>query len=197
MMNHLLQVVTCPSAGTGTTSQRSTKHAHASSSMRVSMASGPSGQWLRGHRKAQSGVGLIEVLVAVLVLSIGFLGVAALQVMSLSTTNSAMARSMATISSYSILDAMRADITTAGAGGYDTTFAANACPATAGTLVSAQLNQWCTQLAKNLGASANTKGTIACTGASPVNCTVTIAFDDSRAGVGGSSNQQIVTQGML
>ena len=62
-----------------------------------------------GRLHAQSGVGLIEVLVAVLVLSIGFLGIAALQAMSLSTNNSDMARSMATIASYSIMDAMRAD----------------------------------------------------------------------------------------
>ncbi|MHB1273753.1 MAG: type IV pilus modification protein PilV [Rhodanobacter sp.] len=163
----------------------------------MSVALGESPRLMRNRRKAQSGVGLIEVLVAVLVLSIGFLGVAALQVMSLSTNNSAMARSMATISSYSILDAMRADIATAGTGGYNGTVKANACPAVAGTLASAQLNQWCNQLAKTLGAAASTQGTIKCTGASPVNCTVTIAFDDSRAGLGGISNQQIVTQGML
>ncbi|MDE2309005.1 MAG: type IV pilus modification protein PilV [Xanthomonadaceae bacterium] len=162
-------------------------------------AAGPSpARFPHGCRRVQSGVGLIEILVAVLVLSIGFLGVAALQVMSLSTNNSAMARSMATIASYSILDAMRADITTAGAGGYNTTVGANACPAVvAGSLASVQLNRWCTQLAQNLGAAASPQGTIACTGASPVNCTVTIAFDDSRAGVGGSSNQKIITQSML
>ena len=58
-------------------------------------------------RRHQQGVGLIEVLIAVLVVSIGFLGVAALQVYTLSTNNSAMARSMTTVASYSILDAMR------------------------------------------------------------------------------------------
>jgi len=197
MMNTLFSAATFVPAGTGRVTQEPLGQMHAGPAMQASMVHGPSGRAMRGQRKAQSGVGLIEVLVAVLVLSIGFLGIAALQVMSLSTNNSAMARSMATISSYSIMDAMRADITTAGAGGYNTTFAANACPAGAGTLVSAQLNHWCTQLANNLGASASTKGTIACTGTSPVNCTVTIAFDDSRAGVGGSSNQQIVTKGML
>lgn len=196
MMNSLIRAAGCVSAHAG---GGFAEQAQAAPAMHVSVAPGPLSWPVRNRCKAQSGVGLIEVLVAVLVLSIGFLGVAALQAMSLSTNNSAMARSMATISSYSILDAMRADITTAGAGGYNTTFAANACPAAAGTLASAQLNQWCSQLAKNLGASASTKGTIACTGASPdpVSCTVTIAFNDSRAGVGGSSNQQIVTKGML
>lgn len=155
------------------------------------------GRRLSGARGAQAGVGLIEIMVAVLVLSIGFLGVAALQVLSLSTNNSAMARSMATISSYSILDAMRADLPTAGTGGYNTTVNANACPAAGATMASTQINHWCKQLGNNLGANATTQGAIACVGGGPVNCTVTIAFDDSRAGAGGSTNQKIVTQGML
>jgi type IV pilus assembly protein PilV len=147
--------------------------------------------------RKQSGVGLIEVLVAVLVLSIGFLGIAALQVMSMSTNNSAMARSMATVASYSILDAMRADIVSAKGGSYNTATAikASACPAAAGSLANYQLNQWCTQLGQSLGPVATTTGLINCT--TTGDCTVTISFDDSRAGVGGSSNQQVITRAML
>lgn len=146
---------------------------------------------------AQSGVGLIEVLVAVLVLSIGFLGMAALQAMSLSTSNSAMARSMATIASYSILDAMRADIVNAKAGTYNTSapVAANACPAAGATFATAQISQWCNQLKATLGPVASTTGNIACTGTG--NCVITIVFDDSRAGPGGSNAQQVVTDGIL
>lgn len=129
----------------------------------------------------QGGVGLIEVLIAVLIVSIGFLGVAALQVMSLSTNNSAMARSMATVASYSILDAMRADRANAIGGKYDGTVTGNACPAVPGTvtLPGTQLHQWCEQLSQNLGAAATTTGNIACT---KNDCTVTIKFDDSRSG---------------
>ena len=157
----------------------------------------------QGRLHAQSGVGLIEVLVAVLVLSIAFLGIAALQAMSLSTNNSAMARSMATVASYSILDAMRADIDGARNGAYNTStpIAANACPAASGSLASAQLNQWCSQGLgnKSLGAVASTTGSIACTavGTASADCTVTITFDDSRAGAGGSNKQQVVTRAML
>jgi len=153
--------------------------------------------------RAQSGVGLIEVLVAVLVLSIAFLGIAALQAMSLSTNNSAMARSMVTVASYSILDAMRADIGGARNGDYNTStpIAANACPAASGSLASAQLNQWCSQGLgnKSLGAVASTTGSITCTavGTASADCTVTITFDDSRAGAGGTDQQQIVTRAML
>lgn len=151
---------------------------------------------------SQSGVGLIEVLVAVLVLSIGFLGMAALQAMSLSTSNSAMARSMATIASYSILDAMRADIVNAKAGTYNTAapVAADACPAVGTTFATAQINQWCNQLKATLGPVASTTGNIACS--STGDCVITITFDDSRAGPSGSnvqpSNaQQVITDGML
>ena len=144
-------------------------------------------------RPGQSGVGLIEVLIAVLVLSIAFLGIAALQAMSLSTNNSAMARSMATVASYSILDAMRADIVSAKNGSYNKTLTANACSSTVTTLADTQLAQWCNQLGRNLGAA--TTGTISCTGAGV--CTVTIVFDDSRSGKGGNSNQTVTTKAML
>jgi type IV pilus assembly protein PilV len=146
-------------------------------------------------RKHQAGVGLIEVLVAVLVLSIGFLGVAALQARALSTNNGAMARSMATIASYSILDAMRADLAHAKAGSYDGSVTGNACPTTNTTLANVQLAQWCTQLAKTFGESATTKGTVACDGLG--SCAVTIQFDDSRSIKGGSTAQKVETKAML
>jgi len=151
----------------------------------------------------QRGIGMIEVLIAVLVVSIGFLGMAALQAKALSTNNSAMARSMATIASYSILDAMRADIVNAGTGAYNGTVAAGSCPATGGTLASSQLNAWCNQLGAALGAVASTTGAINCLAASPtsVDCTVTIQFDDSRAGkagtTGGTGIQTVVTRAGL
>ncbi len=162
-----------------------------------------SGQRTARQHAGQSGVGLIEVLVAVLVLSIAFLGIAALQAMSLSTNNSAMARSMATVASYSILDAMRADIGGARNGDYNTTtpIAANACPAPGSTLASVQISQWCSVGLGNrsFGATARTTGAIACTaaGTASADCTITITFDDSRTGAGSSSAQQVATRAML
>lgn len=143
-------------------------------------------------KRDQRGVGLIEVLIAVLVLSIGFLGIAALQAKSLSTNNSAMARSMAVVASYSILDAMRADRANALAGKYNQTVTANACPNT-GTLAETQLNTWCNELAQNLGAQASTTGTVNCSGTG--DCTVTVTFDESRVGTntGGTSNTGVTT----
>lgn len=151
----------------------------------------------------QHGIGMIEVLIAVLVVSIGFLGMAALQAKALSTNNSAMARSMATIASYSILDAMRADIVNAGTGAYNGTVTANSCAAAGTTLASSQLDAWCNQLGAALGAVASTTGAVNCLAASPtsVDCTVTIQFDDSRAGkagtTGGTGIQTVVTRAGL
>jgi type IV pilus assembly protein PilV len=145
---------------------------------------------------AQAGVGMIEVLIAILVLSIGFLGMAALQAMSLSTNNSAMARSLATINAYSILDSMRADIANAKAGSYNTTVTANTCPAAGSTLATQQVNGWCQSLGAALGAVAGTTGTINCAGTGA--CTITISFDDSRSGGNlGSNAQAFTTEAML
>jgi type IV pilus assembly protein PilV len=144
----------------------------------------------------QRGVGLIEVMVAVLVLSIGFLGVGALLAMSLSTNNSAISRSMATVDSYSILDAMRADLVNAKAGAYNTTMKADTCSTSASGLAGDQLKTWCGQLRHDLGGNvATTSGTVNCNGAGE--CTITIQFDDSRAGVGGTKTQTLTTKAIL
>ncbi|MBM7132042.1 type IV pilus modification protein PilV [Dyella mobilis] len=161
------------------------------------------------NKRSQAGVGLIEVLVAVVILSVGFLGVAALQAMSLSTNNSSMARNMAVIDTYSILDAMRADI--GNASSYTgTSVTASSCSTTGTTLSGNQINQWCKQLGNDLGAVSTTKGTISCTTttststASSTACTVTVQFSDNRSGNGGTNGtgttagiQTITTVGML
>lgn len=150
-------------------------------------------------RMQEAGVGLIEVMIAVLILSIAFLGMAALQARSLSTNNSSMARSMATIAVHSIQDAMRADIVNATGKVYNGTITADKCPKVDGTLAGYQLNQWCTnQLASPMlgGAVSTTSGTITCT--STGFCTVKVSFDDSKAGaINGSTSQSVTTQGIL
>lgn len=148
---------------------------------------------------SQTGVGMIEVLVAVLVLSIAFLGVAALQATALSTNNSAMARSMATMATYSILDAMRADYSNAINGAYNNTGTSalngGSCPASGSTLASQQLNLWCSTQLANLGKTSSTTGDINCSGTGF--CTIIVTFDDSRAGSGGSATQKVTTVSRL
>lgn len=68
---------------------------------------------------AQKGFTLTEVLVAMLVLSIGLLGLASLQVTSLRNNHSAFQLSLATNLSYGIIDRMRANRPAARAGEYN------------------------------------------------------------------------------
>jgi len=67
----------------------------------------------------QSGFTLIEVLVAVIVLSIGLVGVAGLQVVSLKNNQSAFMRSQASALAYDLADRMRANVPGANAAMYD------------------------------------------------------------------------------
>lgn len=56
----------------------------------------------------QAGFSLVEVLVSLLILSLGLLGLAAMQVFALRNTQSAHLRSLATLYAYDMLDRMRA-----------------------------------------------------------------------------------------
>ena len=146
---------------------------------------------------SQRGVGLIEVLVAVLILSIGLLGISMMQGRALSANNNSAGVSMTVVASYSILEAMRADRLNALAGAYNRTVTGNSSctlSATTTTLATAQLNAWCADLRTALGTASTTTGTIACTAD---NCTITIQFDDSRLGAGGSTARQVITRAVL
>lgn len=66
----------------------------------------------------RSGFTLIEILVALLVLSIGLLGLAMLQLQSLKYNTDAYFRTQATMLAYDIIDRMRANATAANAGRY-------------------------------------------------------------------------------
>lgn len=59
--------------------------------------------------QAQAGFSLIEVLVAVLVLSVGVLGIAGLQLLSLQHNTSSMYRTQAVQAAYDIIDRARAN----------------------------------------------------------------------------------------
>lgn len=59
--------------------------------------------------KKQSGFGMIEVLVAVLVLSVGVIGMAALQMQTLKSSNEASQRSVALLVARSVISQMRSN----------------------------------------------------------------------------------------
>jgi type IV pilus assembly protein PilV len=98
--------------------------------------------------KAQSGVSLIEVAVALFVLSVGMLGMAALQVASLRSNQSSYERSAAVLSAYTMIDRLRADVAAARAGSYNLALVADACtaPSGTGTFPDVQLAAWLADL---------------------------------------------------
>lgn len=139
-------------------------------------------------RQKQSGAGLIEVLIAVLVLAIGLLGLAGLQMTSLRSNQSAAERSVGVIQSYSIVEAIRADIDGAKSGAFN--IDKDADPS-GSSFASSSITFWREQLKANLGADAT--GEISC---DSERCEIVVIWDDSR-GLSGSASQQLVTEVFL
>jgi type IV pilus modification protein PilV len=63
----------------------------------------------RHNKIEQQGFTLIEVLVTVIIMAIGLLGVAGLQLAGMRSNHSAFLRTQATIAAYDLIDRMRAD----------------------------------------------------------------------------------------
>ena len=123
----------------------------------------------QGSKRAQEGMTLIEVLVAVLILTVGLLGAAAIQLNALKYTDSSRMTSQASFIAYDMMDRIRAN------SGADYTIT----PPTSGNLSVARdqdLFDFTGNIASALGATAT--GTIAL---SQRVYTITIAWDDSRA----------------
>lgn len=130
-----------------------------------------------------SGFTLVEVLVALLVLSIGLLGLAALQTTALQFNTDSYQRTQATLLAYDILDRMRANSSAVSTGNYDaaTSSAANSkisaydsCKGStcscgtlscnAANLATYDLGQWYEKQKELQGGTLSSPGTISRTG---------------------------------
>lgn len=129
---------------------------------------------LPGHVR---GAGLIEVLVAVLVLGIGLLGIAGLQATALRNSQSSLERSQAAVLSYAILDAMRANRTAALDGDYEVGLTCET-PAAGGTLAEDDMSRWIGALKAGLNESAC--GEVQRVAGTDI-FTVTVRWNDQRA----------------
>jgi len=129
---------------------------------------------------AAAGFTLIESLVALLVLSIGLLGVAAMQLASLQANNGAFQRTQATFLAQDIADRMRANRTAAIAGDYDFALG-DAAPADTDTVAEQDIVAWKVRLAATLpqGAVEPPDAAIAVNPATGV-ALITIVWDDSK-----------------
>lgn len=145
---------------------------------------GPSG----GSRSVR-GISLIEVLVAVVVLSIGLLGVAAMQSVALRGGQSSLETSQAVMQTNAILDAMRAN--RANAAAYNT--GGLVCAAAGGgTVAATDLQTWITDLKNNISNTDDDDTTCGGIADCPEACVITIQWDDSRAG--GENTRTVVTR---
>ena len=141
------------------------------------------------------GFTLLEVLVALLVMSIGLLGIGKLMMLSARANDSAYMRSQATALGYTILDAMRANRQAAIVQGYDTAMGvfpgppgcgatvANGC--TSGQQAQNDLSQWGNALAVQLplgqGSVTTVTGVDGATGANAITATVVVQWADKVA----------------
>lgn len=100
----------------------------------------------------QRGLSMIEILITILIVAIGFLGVAGMQLLNLKTVNNTQFRSMATLHAYDMAERMRSNRASVLAGLYEisdadatsTTATCTSCNPTQMAAVDA--NQWKTQI---------------------------------------------------
>jgi len=137
-------------------------------------------------RRGVSGVGLIEILIAVAILAFGLLGIAALQATTLRTGQSSLERSTAVMETYGILDRMRANVDVARIGNYNLTRTCDVPDA--GDQAATDLHEWITELQDRLGPDAC--GTITC---GSLTCTVTVDWDDSRGNLANEARPTLTT----
>lgn len=138
-----------------------------------------------------SGATLIEILVALLVLSFGLLGMAALQARALKGNQSAMQRTQAVLMSYYILDAMRVDRNSAKSLNYNTGSLdadgkigpiCNPAAISGTSLADNNRKHWIQSLKTTIGKVGDTTtcGAVLCDAVGV--CHIQVRWDDSRAG---------------
>jgi type IV pilus assembly protein PilV len=154
------------------------------------MSDAPSSHMYSSCQHTAAGFSLLEVLIALVILSVGLLGIAAMTSTTLKSNDSAYMRSQATTLAYNIIDRMRANLTATDNGLYNITMPATAttssdpttCTNTAcdsATLATYDLGQWEYDAAKLLPQG---RGGITTTNNGGVTVvTVTMLWNDSRA----------------
>ncbi|RVU41771.1 type IV pilus modification protein PilV [Rheinheimera riviphila] len=136
----------------------------------------------------QTGVSLLEVLIAVLVLSVGLLGIAGLQTANLRNTQSAHQRTVAVLLAASMAERIRANPVAAAAGAFALTKNCKALSA-GGSIQSVEHANWMTEIRTSLGTADTSCGEVTYVVATRT-YTVNVFWDDSRA-IGGLANMNI------
>lgn len=144
------------------------------------------------HCCRQGGFSMVEVLVSLLVLSLGLLGLAALQSNGMKATHSAYLRSQAALYAHDILDRMRANREAARAGDYNLSLndPAPVCNPTAYDLEDCDRAQW----RADLSSLPDGKGAVTYDPATQL-ATVKVQWNDERAG--GSTTASLIIESQL
>lgn len=112
------------------------------------------------NRHNQKGHGLIEALISIFVVSIGFLGFAGLQINGLAAVNDSMFRSKAVYLSYQMADRVRANLPAVALGSYNSMIGSATnpgCISTGCTLAQVAQNdfyEWTTEIGATLPSGA-------------------------------------------
>lgn len=121
--------------------------------------------------RTQAGFTLIEVLVTLLILSVGLIGLAALQAKSLQYNQGSYLRSQANILAYDIIDRMRINRKRAQEGAYN--LALDAATPSGSELHQVDLHEWIGLLSSTLPAG---DGQVGC---NSVSCEVSVAWTEA------------------
>lgn len=166
---------------------------------------------VRAQVAVPCGFSLIEVLVALVVISIGLLGIVKMQALALSSTGTARMRALAAIEAGSLASTMRADraywasittnpstITIPASGAITSTDAnlqtpPNAkCqtgpPCTSVQVAAEDLSEWVTNVRSTLPGLQNSGVTCNVVANNPVECTITLNWNENVLGINTSTN---------
>lgn len=145
---------------------------------------------MKPRPNAQTGGGLIEVLVAVLLVTVALVGMAALQAQSLRNMGSTSQRAAAIAAAASAFEFIRSDIATLPPGPINwSRYQLATTPITVSAYPSTPIGGWLSRylLGGQHGLDPTTSVAITCTAGT---CQITLTWNDSR-GSGGAPSQQI------
>lgn len=128
---------------------------------------------------AQQGLSLLEVLIAVLVLSIGMLGVAGMQTATIKNSQSAQLRSVAVVLAAGMAERIRAQPQAARAGQFSLAKQCSTLTSNS-TLAQREMSSWISDIRLKLGTIDTTCGQIVHDSQNRT-YTVSVIWDDSRA----------------
>lgn len=157
------------------------------------MSALPSSHVVFVHHRPAAGFSLLEVLIALVILSVGLLGIAAMISSTVKSNDSAYMRTQATALAYSIIDRMRTNQLAAQNGDYDIALSTPAPGSTticngagancdSATLAAYDVAQWRQALASSSNGLPSGIGSIATAAVGGVTTvTVTVQWNDSRS----------------